>query len=233
MVTTSSTEQIFERMLRNVQTGVWVSGAQIPSERSLIEEFGVSRIAIREALSMLRGLGVLDISHGRRTYVRNVNAETFGHLLPLMLASGGQRTFDQVFEMRLAIESQTASLAARRRTSEQVERLRSLVGQFRAEMTSADANAQNTDLEFHLEIARACDNSLFPILLDALAGFLTFAQQESCRDDPVRRQRAILAHESIFDAIESRDADRSRVEMEAHLRYSMTRRIDDTSLRPE
>ena len=71
-------------------------------------------IAIREALSMLRGLGVVEVNHGRRTRVKSVDAGTLSHLLPLMLIGGGQQTFDQVFEVRLALESQTAALAARR-----------------------------------------------------------------------------------------------------------------------
>ncbi|PHQ37001.1 FadR/GntR family transcriptional regulator [Rhodopirellula bahusiensis] len=222
----TSTQFVFQRMLGNVQSGVWETGAQIPSERSLIEEFGVSRIAIREALSMLRGLGVVEISHGRRTRVKSVDAGTLSDLLPLMLI-GGQQTFDQVFEVRLALESQTATLAARRRTPEQLSRLDELLAQFRKAMSNGgDKAAQVVDLEFHLEIARASANPLFPTLLEALAGFVSFAQKESCRNDAVRGERAVLAHESIVDAIRDRDADRARVEMESHLRYSMTRKIE-------
>ncbi|QDV43848.1 HTH-type transcriptional regulator LutR [Stieleria neptunia] len=224
----TSTETVFQQMLQNVQSGDWESGSEIPSERSLIDEFGVSRIAIREALSMLRGLGVVDISHGRRTRVKPIGSETLGNLLPLMLLCGGQRTFDQVFEVRLAIESQTASLAARRRTDEHLVKLDILLQRFRDAMTSAESDAQPVDLEFHLEIARAADNPLFPVLLEALAGFVAFAQKESCRNDLNRRQRAILAHESIVEAIRDQDTDRARVEMESHLRYSMTRKIEQT-----
>ncbi len=224
----TSTEMVFHQMLRNVQSGDWEMGSVIPSERSLIDQFGVSRIAIREALSMLRGLGVVDISHGRRTRVKSIGSETLGYLLPLMLMSGGQRTFDQVFEVRLAIETQTASLAARRRTDEQLGKLDTLLQRFRDAMTSAKNDAQQVDLEFHLEIARAADNPLFPVLLEALAGFVAFAQKESCRNDPDRCQRAILAHESIVEAIRDQDTDRARVEMESHLRYSMTRKIEPT-----
>ena len=93
-----------------------------------------------------------------------------------------------------------------------------------------DKAAQVVDLEFHLEIARASANPLFPTLLEALAGFVSFAQKESCRNDPVRGQRAVLSHESLVDAIRDADAERARVEMESHLRYSMTRKIDDVSV---
>ena len=73
-------------------------------------------------------------------------------------------------------------------------------------------------------------NPLFPSLLEALAGFVTYAQEASCKDDAHRSRRAVLAHESIADALDDRDAERARVEMEAHLRYSATRRISNEAV---
>ena len=217
-------------MLGKIQAGRWCVGAEIPSERMLIDQFGVSRIAIREALSMLRGLGVVDVGHGRRTRVSKVDSETFGKLLPLMLASGGQQSLDQVFEVRLAIESRTAYLAAERHTEDQMQQLRELVERFRRYRTEGREEATSADLAFHLLIARMSGNPLFPILLEALAGFVTYAQEASCKDDAHRSRRAVLAHESIADALDDRDAERARVEMEAHLRYSATRRISNEAV---
>src|SRR5262245_41806940 len=91
----STTETVYKKMLSSIRTGEWQVGSNIPSERTLIDQFGVSRIAIREAVSMLRGLGVVDVSHGRRTRVRKIDVEIFDQLLPMMLSSGGQRTFEQ------------------------------------------------------------------------------------------------------------------------------------------
>ena len=72
---------------------------------------------------MLRGLGVLDVGHGRRTRVCEMGASTLGQLVPLMMMSGGQTMFEQVFEVRLALESMSARLAAGRRTEMHVARL--------------------------------------------------------------------------------------------------------------
>ena len=228
----TATQSVFRKMLANVHTGQWPVGSAIPSERTLITDFGVSRIAIREALSMLRGLGVLDVGHGRRTQVRKVDSETFAQFLPLLLASGGQRSFDQIFEVRLAVESATAYLAAKRRSDEQVSLLNELVDRFRDEHLSGSENGSATDLEFHMAIAKMTGNPLFPVLLEALGSFVAFAQRESCKDDPARSQRAVAAHEAIADAIAAGDAERSRVEMEAHLRYSATRKLNSGELQP-
>ncbi len=214
-------------MLGHVRSGHWGCGAEIPSERELIDQFGVSRVALREAISMLRGLGVLDVGHGRRTRVKKVGSEIFDRLLPLMLASGGQKTFDQIFEARLGVESQSAAFAARRRTPTQLEHLAELTRRFRAQFEGATSSSLETDLEFHMEIARASGNPLFPMLLESLIGFVAYAQKESCANNPERRLRAVLSHEAIFEAIRDGDSDRARVEMESHLRFSMTRRIEN------
>jgi GntR family transcriptional regulator, transcriptional repressor for pyruvate dehydrogenase complex len=221
----TATESIFQKMLENVCRGEWQAGREIPSERTLISQFGVSRIAVREALSMLRGLGVLDVGHGRRSVVRKVDSQTLAQLFPLMLASGGQKTFDQVFDVRIAIESRTAYLAARHRTSEQIDQLINLASRFREQMLASDPNSHEADLEFHLLVARMTQNPLFSTLVEALLGFVSYVQQESCKNDPGRSQRAIAAHEAIAEAIAQEDAERAQVEMEAHLRYSAARKL--------
>lgn len=224
----TTTETVFRSMLQNVQSGKWPVGYAIPSERSLIGDFGVSRIAVREALSMLRGLGVLDIGHGRRTLVRKIDSDTFAQLLPLLLASSGQESFDHIFEVRLSLESASARLAATRRNDEQLGSLQKLALKYEEHAMRGSDEATSIDLQFHLKVAQASDNPLFPVLLESLSAFVFYVQKESCRDNKVRLQRAIHAHHAITEAIADKDAERARVEMEAHLRYSATRKLQST-----
>jgi GntR family transcriptional regulator, transcriptional repressor for pyruvate dehydrogenase complex len=221
----TATQDVFHEMFDHIQTGRWAAGTAIPSERKLIGQYGVSRIAIREALSMLRGIGVLDVQHGRRTKIREVDSETFGRFLPLLLASGAQQTFEQVFDVRLALESRTAYLAAILRTEEDLEKIEGLVKRYRELAEAKDSQAGDVDLEFHLEIARVTGNPLYAILLEAISDFIRFAQKESCKDDPLRRRRAAAAHAKIAKAIAAQDAEKARAAMENHLRYSLTRKI--------
>jgi GntR family transcriptional regulator, transcriptional repressor for pyruvate dehydrogenase complex len=225
MKNSTATQDIYREMLANIQNGRWAAGAAIPSERILIGQYGVSRIAIREALSMLRGIGVLDVQHGRRTRVREVNSETFGRLLPLLLATGAQQTLEQVFDVRLAIESRTAYLAAGRPLDGHASKIERLAERFERLGESNNSQAVKVDLEFHLEIARMTGNPLYPILLEALADFIAFTQKESCQGSPLRRRRAAAAHAEIARAIVAREPEAARAAMEDHLRYSLSRRI--------
>ncbi len=220
------TESIYRTMLDRIRSGKWPVGTALPSERDLVAEFGVSRIPLREAISGLRALGVLQTRPGSGTRVRRVDADTVAQLLPLLVTLESHRTFAQVFELRLAVESQTASLAARRRSDDDVRALQGYVARFKSDLDSDLDEAVETDLEFHVRIAQATQNPLFEMLMRTLAELVKHVQVQSCKDDPVRRRRAFHSHEAISEAIAARDPERARAEMEAHLRYSATRFLE-------
>ncbi|HVE40372.1 MAG TPA: FadR/GntR family transcriptional regulator [Planctomycetota bacterium] len=218
-------ERLRRTFLDRIRKGTWPVGSELPSERELMSEFGVSRIPLREAIAGLRALGVLETRAGSGTRVKRVDADTVAGLLPLIVTLEGGRTFTQVFELRLSVESQTAFLAAQRRSDDDVRALRGFVEKFRAELDADLEDAVETDLDFHVRIAKATQNPLFEMLMRTLAELVQHVQVQSCKDDPVRRRRAFHSHEAIADAIIARDAERARAEMEAHLRYSASRML--------
>ena len=166
----STTGRLLEELLARIRGGAWPIGEAIPSERQLMTEFGVSRITVREVLSMLRSLGVLDTSQRRRSIVRKIGTDTLGRLFPLMLALDGEQTFQEVFEVRVAIEGPAAYLAAMRRDDDDVVRLEDLAVRFKDDLDShVDA-----DLQFHLGVAEATKNRMFVMLLTAISGYVRY-----------------------------------------------------------
>jgi GntR family transcriptional repressor for pyruvate dehydrogenase complex len=220
-----TTDSIRETILERIRNGQWPAGTALPSERELMDEFKVSRIPLREALAGLRALGVLHTRAGSGTRVQRVDAHTVAQLLPLLVTLEGERTFSQVFELRLALEAQTAALAALRHNDLDARSLRNCLDRLRADLDANLDEAVDTDLEFHITIAKATQNPLFEVLMRTLAELVKHVQVESCKDDPVRRRRAFDAHTAIAEAILARDADRARAEMEAHLRYSASKQL--------
>src|SRR5262249_22374394 len=191
-----TTEEIRSTILGRIRSGMWRAGPELPSERELMAEFKVSRIPLREAIAGLRALGVLQTRAGSGTRVRRVDAQTVAQLLPLIVTLEGPRTFSQVFELRLALESQTAALAARHHGEADARSLRSVLARLRADLDSHLEEAVEADLDFHIAIARATQNPLFEVLMRTLAELVKHVQVESCKDDPVRRRRAFDAHEA-------------------------------------
>jgi GntR family transcriptional repressor for pyruvate dehydrogenase complex len=219
----SKVEWLVQGMLDRIRSGEWPVDSLVPSERVLVEQFGTSRIALREAMSTLRALGVLDTEHGRGSTVRRIDASILEQLLPLMLSLEGEQPFEQTFELRLALESRTAYLAALRRTDDEMDQINRLVDEFRGQAEGKLEEAITSDIAFHMTIARATHNPLFPTVLKAITQFMKYVQTISCTNNPVRRARALQSHESIAEAIRDKDAERARVEMESHLRYSALR----------
>jgi len=230
---TGTCEAIKDAILKRIRSGEWSAGTALPSERELMDEFKVSRIPLREAIAGLRALGVLHTRPRSGTRVARVDARTVAQLLPLLVTLEGPRTFAQVFDLRLAVEAQTAALAARHHTDADAAALRGILSRLKAGLATPLEDAVETDLEFHVAIARATRNPLLEVLMRTLAELVKHVQVESCKDDPVRRRRAHDAHEAIADAILARDADRARAEMEAHLRYSATRLLAARPALPE
>jgi GntR family transcriptional regulator, transcriptional repressor for pyruvate dehydrogenase complex len=221
--TPSTAQRLFDEMLLRIRSGVWPADRAIPGERQLTAEFGVSRVALREALSMLRSLGVVETGRGRASVVRRLGPEFFRRVFPLILGGEGRRSYAEVFEVRLAIEGPAAALAAARRNEADLEELDRLVARFRAEAEREAPERAETDLEFHLAVARASGNPLFPALLNAISGFVIYGLRETwarAGETPEARVRAVERHQSIAAAIRRRDADLARNEMEAHLRYT-------------
>ena len=210
-------------MLSRIHSGAWPVGKSIPSERTLMKEMAVSRIALREALSMLRSLGVLDTSHGRKSIICRVGTDLLDRIMPLVVSLEETGTFQQVFEIRLAIEVPAAGLAALRRSDENLAQLQQFADEYARQADATTDHYPRTDLEFHLQIARSTQNPLFRALLNVISRYVIEVQVQSWGSGlPVAWDRAKRAHFAILDAIRDRDPDRARVEMEAHLRYTAT-----------
>ena len=167
----STTQWLFGQMLDRIQQGVWPVGESIPAERELLAEFGVSRFPLREALSMLRGFGILDIGHGRKGIVRSVDSDLLGRLFPLMLSL---KVPDVSAGVRCPLGHRISNRipGGRATHGRGVEPIERVGPAFSRSGEDRPAEAIQTDLEFHQAIGHATGNLLFPALLTALSGFV-------------------------------------------------------------
>ncbi len=218
----SLSETVLGKMLDRVRSGEWKPGTIVPSQRHLVNEFGVSGIPLREALSMMKVMGILEIRHGCKTVVRQMDMKILEQLFPLAFCLEGQQSFDQICELRLAVEPRIAALAAERRSDADLDALARLIVQLKAHHIDGNDAFFDSDQQFHLRVAESTGNPLFPLLLKAASGVVRHAQIWGCKQSQERRMRAVWSHESIYDAIANRDSQRAQVEMEAHLRFAAT-----------
>src|ERR1700751_6075909 len=117
-------EQIVEQIEQSVQKGDLKPGDQLPAERELAEQFGVSRTAVREAVKALREKGLVEAYPGRGTFITNGTPPSIRKSLGGMMGADKQDGTVQLVEVREILEPEIASLAASRADDEAIRALR-------------------------------------------------------------------------------------------------------------
>jgi len=197
-------------------------GERLGTERELAERFGISRITVRDAVRELEARGIVEVKIGARGGLRVASgdprrfAEALAVQLHLMAIE-----WAEVREAQRAIEPVTASLAARRATSDECARLRALIGEARA---AREDPAAFTDLalEFHLAIADASRNRVLRAALGALREVQRRELEPSSSDENTRR--VLAEHEAILRAISAGEEAEAARSMTAHLDFVLAER---------
>lgn len=185
----STVAQLRER----ISTGEWPVGTRIPAEPALVELLGVGRNTVREAVQSLVHSGLVERRQGSGTYV--LSASELAVTISRQIADARQR---DVVEVRRSLEVEAARLAARRRTTADVESITAL-REARAEAYSAHAldRMVAADLALHRAIARAARNpvllSLYESLIDAITENIRFNFAQVLQDGD--------NHDGLVDAI--------------------------------
>jgi GntR family transcriptional regulator, transcriptional repressor for pyruvate dehydrogenase complex len=209
-------EQIVQQIEDSILKGDLKGGEQLPAERDLAQQFGVSRTAVREAMKTLREKGLVEAYAGRGTFVTNETSRSMRHTLDRMMRSGPSESAGHLVEVREILEPEIAALAAKRADEE-------ARGAMRESITVMDASRLDPegfiegDLDFHLALAEAAGNPLILSLIDSIVGLLREQRLRTYHIDggPERGQ---YHHKRILEAIERRDPLGAREAMFAHLR---------------
>jgi len=192
-------------------------GEKLSSEQELCEQFKVSRTALREALRMLAGRGLIVIMKGKGIYVQNISAETVTDPIYLYLQMQGESDYIlDVIHARQIIEPPIAALAAINHTQEDAERLKKDLNDLKT--TNGDyQELSRLDMLFHLDIAKASENLLIPLLLEPIHRLAPRIKSSVYATVIDAKQIAVEWHEKILTAILNRDAENARLSMVRHL----------------
>jgi DNA-binding FadR family transcriptional regulator len=178
-------------------------GDRLPAERELMAALGIGRSSVREAVSQLQALGVLESRIGSGTYIRKpVSARTVHLPLSIEALDLGDGLM-LTLEVRRGIEIEASVAAARRRTSEDLHRMSAALDEM--ERTHIrDGTSGPADLAFHLTVYDASGNPLFRQVLEQLRShFERFWNRPFDRAD--FGARSFRFHRKLFEAI--RDGD--------------------------
>ena len=215
-------EQVAQALSAQIGAGHPAAGDKLATETALAQQFGVSRTVVREAVSRLKSLGLLESRQGSGVFVR---AAGFSPLnFDARLAVSRQAVI-QMVEVRRGLEAEVAALAAERRSAADLQRIRQCMNAL-AEAVLAGGDGAEEDVDFHRAIADAAQNPFLISTLDYLRQFLRGVTRvtranEARRSDFARHVKN--EHEAITSAIEASDAARARRAAAAHMNNAIKR----------
>jgi GntR family transcriptional repressor for pyruvate dehydrogenase complex len=208
-------EQIVQQIEESVLNGSLKPGDQLPAERELAQQLGVSRTAVREAVKALREKGLVEAYSGRGTFVTDGTTQAARQSFDLMVKVGQQEGAPHLAELRLILEPAIAALAAVRVKEEDLTAMREAVAVMDRAQDDPEAYIE-ADLDFHLALAETVANPLILSLIDSIVGLLR-EQRIKIFNVEGGPQRGQVHHKRILEAMERRDAEMARTAMRAHL----------------
>ena len=218
---------IVEAFAERMRDGRLAPGDKLPAEAEIMVEFGVSRTVVREVISKLQAGGQVQTRHGVGSFVLGDSVVVE---LPGVGAAVRMSTLIEVvavLELRLGVETETAALAAVRRSDTELQTMYDAQSEFGQALRDGHDTVKS-DLNLHLEIARATHNSQFFNLVASLGRKLiprsridTSALAGEGRREYLKRVHA--EHDSIVSAIANHDPEAARAAMRTHLSNSRER----------
>jgi len=212
-------ERLYKRIVEQIEARILAGdlkvGEQLPPERELGEQFGVSRTAVREAVKILREKGLIEIRHGRGTFVTNATPGVMRQSLDMLMKFGTTDGFANLVEVREILEPEIAALAASRMTEEHITSMRQAIEIMEKAFDEVEVYVE-ADLDFHLALAEATQNPLVPALMDSIIDLLR-EQRKRIGLVSGGLQRGQLHHKNILDAVIRRDPLAARKAMQNHL----------------
>lgn len=206
--------QIAEQITAAIESGEFKPGQQLPSERDLAQELGVSRPTVREALIALEVAGLVEVKVGVGAFVRAAGKNS-----PL---PESDHSALEIMQARALVEPELAALAARHITDEGKAELAGVVAAMRGQ-TARREWSQDSDRALHLLIAEHCGNQALREIAHTLwrgrEEGLSAAFHQHLSRRPALLDRIMADHDGIATAIAAADPDGARAAMAAHLDY--------------
>jgi GntR family transcriptional repressor for pyruvate dehydrogenase complex len=198
-------EEVAEAIRGQIFAGLLEEDQQLPPERELAEQYGVSRVVVREAIRTLEMAGILRVQKGAGggTFVCHDLDKPLVASIQNLLA-GGDITLNDLFEMRLLLEPPAAALAAQRENPAGLARLAEVLEKAH-EKTDDSQTLRVHNLEFHRRLVALAGNPLLSLLCDTVMSILV----ESLRGK-LNRQVSLVVHDyhqKIMDAIRAGQAE--------------------------
>ena len=219
-------DRVYHLLYSRISNGDYPANQKLPSEKTLADEFGVSRPILRMALERLRDQGIIHSRQGAGSYVREIRTVPLGFARVETIAD-----IQRCYEFRICIETMSARLASLRRDQETLEEIATALSLMEG-ATDSLTHREDADFAFHLAVAKGANNSYFEASMRALREHIYVGMKlhgQSLMTDGAKGLREVFSeHSAISSAITAGDPDTAERLMRSHLTHSRERLFGGT-----
>ena len=206
------TTRIVELITERIVSGAYIPGTLLPAEGTLAKSCGVSRTVMREAMRVLRGLGLIEMSQGKRARVNPATLQGSIFSIDLLLRRNHASLLNLI-EVRAPLEVAIAGLAAKRASDEHIRQLELTIYQMVS--TTDTISRIDADIAFHRILAEATGNPVCVLVLQMFTGFLREAREKTLNYSGV--ELAVNGHREILTTIKAKDSEGAQSAMSRHM----------------
>ena len=209
-------DKIIKQIRNLITSGQLQPGDRLPAERQLASTLGVSRSYVRDAIRKLEFYGILKTLPQSGTVISGMGITALEGLITDVLAIE-ETDFASLVETRVILEVNAATLAAQKRTPEDIVALKNALAAYESKLSKTQ-QATEEDLLFHIKIAEASKNKVLKSLMLIITPDIlnSYAELKVCNSTTV--QKAIQEHQDILDYIIKQDAKGVETAMKSHLK---------------
>lgn len=212
-------EEVSEILHEKIRAGLLQPGDRLDSVEQLAEQLQVSRSAVREALSALKAMGLIEIKQGSGTFVKSVTSSQLDFPLSTAILTNKQDV-SHLLEVRKIIEVGAAASAAIHRTDADIQKMAQILEEMQRVQGDGELG-EKVDFQFHAAISAASQNPLLTMILDQVSGLMLETMKETRRiwlySKKTTSEKLYDEHMQIFLAIKQQNEELAKHAMTSHL----------------
>lgn len=210
-------EIVAEQLTEMIMEGQFKQAERLPSVQQLSEDFDVGRSAIREALSALKAMGLIEIRQGEGTFVKKTAVDLSGKMIPSVLE---QEDLKQLFEVRKLNETGAAAIAAEKRSDADLRKLERILHEMK--LAEGDGSlGEQADIAFHMAIVSAAGNQMLERLMTTISETVEESMKEARQlflySNEEKMKQLYEEHAAIYEAVKEQDSDAAYRAMYDHI----------------
>ncbi len=209
-------KEISDQIAQHILEKKLPSGSRLPTERELIQQFGVARSSVREALRMLEQVGLITIKAGPQggTYVAEADHSRAASALSVALRMDGA-TMAEVIQARSVLESHLARLAAENATEKDLHKMLATIEETEQNIDKPEVFLK-ANSAFHSAVAEAAGNKVLLMMMQSILHLIDKSLNKLVLDEELISS-AIIGHKKIYEVIARRDSDAAEAALIEHV----------------